>query len=153
MILSRGTNPNLWEAASGPEEMSSQPVDPDDQGGFRQLDNWFEADSIKAIFGIYVDDFIGFACCQEVNGCPMKRVCAEWKASEPFSLKENGPDLFFVCIKMKRTSSGYVLHQTSYAREVVTKYGGDVRPRTTPCDPASFTNPYAPPSSKVHTDA
>eukprot|EP00971_Amphidinium_carterae_P302551 6012035-Amphidinium_carterae.1 len=30
---------------------------------------------------------------------------------------------------------------------------GDVGPRTTPCDPESFTPPYAPPSCKVYTDA
>eukprot|EP00971_Amphidinium_carterae_P026810 528977-Amphidinium_carterae.1 len=106
----------------------------DEQRRFRQLDHWFEADSIKAILAIYVDDFIGFACCQEVNDCLMKRVCSEWKASEPDSLKEDGAELLFVGIRIMRTSSGYVFHQTSYAREAVNRYGGDVRPRTIPCD-------------------
>eukprot|EP00971_Amphidinium_carterae_P217396 4315797-Amphidinium_carterae.1 len=45
----------------------------DEQGTFRQLDSWFEASSIKPILGIYVDDFVGFACCQEVNDRLMKR--------------------------------------------------------------------------------
>eukprot|EP00971_Amphidinium_carterae_P110573 2190392-Amphidinium_carterae.1 len=88
----------------------------DGQGRFRQLGDWFEADSIKAILGIYVDDFIAFACCQEDNDCLTKRVCAEWKASQKVPLKEDGLELLFVGIKMKRTSSGYVLHQTPYAR-------------------------------------
>eukprot|EP00971_Amphidinium_carterae_P012818 252663-Amphidinium_carterae.5 len=47
-------------------------------------------------------------------------------------VREDGPELLLVGIKMKRTSSGYVIYQTSFAREAVAKYGGDVRARTAP---------------------